>query len=237
MKQTMIITGGTGKLAGAVYSQRYGETIIREYKPTIANPNTKAQVDQRAKFKLLSQLAAVLAPALYFQRNKGVSPRNLFVKNGQPLVSINDNEASIDMLSLQLGRGVLARLTTPVLAERTATVSGATLADVDEVVFVCVTMTQGAPTILREVISVEPTGTGLSRTATASFTNVGGFGNTEIVYAYGIRFNDAGAKARYENEVGKLSTGWVSALAFVRTAKESDVSFTSTVAVRGTAEG
>lgn len=47
-----------GKLGGVVYQQYEGMQISREYQPVVKNPQTTKQVENRAKFKLSSQLVA-----------------------------------------------------------------------------------------------------------------------------------------------------------------------------------
>ena len=80
MKLNGFVGKGTGKLGSSVFAVSGGEQIVRQYNPNVSNPNTDAQVAQRAKFKLMSQLAAVLAPGLAFKKDSLVSPRNKFIK-------------------------------------------------------------------------------------------------------------------------------------------------------------
>lgn len=47
-----------GKLGGVVYQQYEGMQISREYQPVVKNPQTTKQVENRAKFKLSSQIVA-----------------------------------------------------------------------------------------------------------------------------------------------------------------------------------
>lgn len=47
-----------GKIGGVVYQQYEGMQISREYQPVVKNPQTTKQVNNRAKFKLSSQLVA-----------------------------------------------------------------------------------------------------------------------------------------------------------------------------------
>lgn len=57
------ISGGmSGKTGSFTYRQSRGQTIVSQYQPSVKNPNTAGQQAQRAKFKLMSQLAAVLSP-------------------------------------------------------------------------------------------------------------------------------------------------------------------------------
>lgn len=47
-----------GKLGGVVYQQYEGMQISREYQPVVKNPQTSKQTENRAKFKLASQITA-----------------------------------------------------------------------------------------------------------------------------------------------------------------------------------
>lgn len=101
-----IVGGLSGKLGNAVFRQRYGQTVASQYQPIVANPNTKAQSDNRTAFKLLSQLAAILAPAIAITRTGAVSSRNGFTSVNYPLLEVATIDgvdvAKIDIKSLQL---------------------------------------------------------------------------------------------------------------------------------------
>lgn len=57
------ITGKlSGKMGAAVFRVREGQQVVTQYNPIVKNPNTAGQKAQRAKFKLMSQLAAIMAP-------------------------------------------------------------------------------------------------------------------------------------------------------------------------------
>lgn len=57
------ITGKlSGKMGSAVFRVRDGQQVVTQYNPIVKNPNTTGQQTQRAKFKLMSQLAAIMAP-------------------------------------------------------------------------------------------------------------------------------------------------------------------------------
>lgn len=59
------ITGKlSGKMGAAVFRVREGQQIVTQYNPIVKNPNTEGQQAQRAKFKLMSQLAAIMGPGI-----------------------------------------------------------------------------------------------------------------------------------------------------------------------------
>ena len=79
-KVTSLYGKTMGKIGSIVFSTSGGYTIAREYNPHVANPSTTAQVDQRARMKLMSQIAASVAPSLAMQKSGLVSARNKFTK-------------------------------------------------------------------------------------------------------------------------------------------------------------
>lgn len=53
-----------GKIGGVVYQQYQGMQISREYQPVVKNPQTTKQVENRAKFKMASQITAEYQEAI-----------------------------------------------------------------------------------------------------------------------------------------------------------------------------
>jgi len=90
------ITGKlSGKMGAAVFRVRDGQQIVTQYNPIVKNPNTSGQQTQRAKFKLMSQLAAVMAPGFGTMgtinrpaRGKE-SQRNAFTRLNMKLVEVD----------------------------------------------------------------------------------------------------------------------------------------------------
>lgn len=104
-RQTSLFGKITGKLGAVVFSTSGGQTISREYNPHVANPNTDAQINQRARMKLMSQLSACLAPVIAMQKDGLVSVRNKFVKrNFESCYSVN-GQAQISYENVQLTQG------------------------------------------------------------------------------------------------------------------------------------
>lgn len=107
------ITGKlSGKMGSAVFRVRDGQQVVAQYNPIVKNPNSEGQQAQRAKFKLMSQLAAIMSPgfgtmSVSKHRAKGKpSQRNAFTQLNFPLVTVEtDNQevtASIPMADLKL---------------------------------------------------------------------------------------------------------------------------------------
>lgn len=91
-----------GKVGSMVYSNVGGQMIARSYNPYVSNPNTVAQTNQRASFKLMSQLAAVMAPVIAIPKEGLKSSRNLFVKKNSGLAFATNGVAQISYENLQL---------------------------------------------------------------------------------------------------------------------------------------
>lgn len=104
-KVTSLYGKTTGKIGSIVFATSGGETIAREYNPHVANPNTQAQVNQRARMKLMSQLSAALSPVLVMQKEGLVSKRNKFVqKNFNACYALN-GVAQITYENVQITEG------------------------------------------------------------------------------------------------------------------------------------
>lgn len=104
-KVTSLYGKTTGKIGSIVFSTSGGETIAREYNPHVANPNTMAQVNQRARMKLMSQLSASLAPVIAMQKDGLVSKRNKFVKANFGSSYASNGIAQISYENVQLTSG------------------------------------------------------------------------------------------------------------------------------------
>lgn len=59
-----------GKLGGVVYQQYEGMQISREYQPVVKNPQTTKQTENRAKFKLSSQIVAQFSKVFNIRLSK-----------------------------------------------------------------------------------------------------------------------------------------------------------------------
>lgn len=97
----------TGKVGGLVYATSGGETIVREYNPNVSNPSTDAQVNQRARMKLMSQLSACLSQVIAMTKDGLVSKRNKFVKANFENSYASQGTAQISYENVQLTEGSL----------------------------------------------------------------------------------------------------------------------------------
>lgn len=220
----------TGKLADTVMSVRNGEQIARKYQPIVFNPSTPAQVAQRAKLKLLSQLSAVLAPVIAIPRQGAVSARNMFTKVNFPFMSYENDEASVQFDKIQLTKSDVFMMQ-PVAAVTGAgvTVNIADGADLDVNRVAYVALRRGDDGKVRYVGSqvIEKAD---DPTFEATFTNMPSgtpaVGNI-AVYAYGVRENTENARAAFANMEWKDAES-IAGLVVSRTLLERDLTLTET---------
>lgn len=204
------LTGATGKFAGAAFQQSPGNgTILREVvKPT--NPSTEAQVEQRAKFKLMSQVASVFKSVIAMKREGNITPRNMFVKINSPLLEFDsaEDKATIDLRMLQLTKSAqvvgLDAERNPQTGEATATLVANTPI-LYGAVFVHVSQMDGKPfikAIARETVDA-PAAT-ISHSFNATLY--------DVVLAYGITQDTAGLAVKYGNLNNAEGETWLNVL-------------------------
>lgn len=82
---------------GGIITYKVGDMILaREYTPKVHNPRTEKQVQQRAKIKLLSQLAAVFRPIIAIFPTSEKSARAIFARLNYPQITALGTIAEID---------------------------------------------------------------------------------------------------------------------------------------------
>lgn len=200
MKLNGFVGKGTGKLGSSVFAVSGGEQIVRQYNPNVSNPSTDAQVQQRAKLKLMSQVAAALASIIAFKKQGLVSARNQFISAVIPYVTYENNAAKLAMGDITLTGSAIAfpEITATAGAGNVATVSLASAAaeNVDAVLYAAVKESEDG--------RLEVVTTSLVTTAGAGRTFEGSLqGITDDVWVYGyglIGINNAAA-IRYEDYV------------------------------------
>lgn len=102
MKQISPLSKGSGKLGSTVFAVNSGVQIAREYQPKVSNPNTEAQQDTRARFKLISQLSAVMSPVIAIKKDGLKTARNQFQSLNFDIVTYENENASINLNLVQL---------------------------------------------------------------------------------------------------------------------------------------
>lgn len=219
----------TGKIGGVVYSTNAGAIIAREYNPNVANPNTAKQVDQRAKMKLMSQIAAALAPVIVIPKEGLKSSRNLFIKKNFDQASAHEGVAQITYENVQLTNGNAG---IPAIYATRFPESGVQIqlaercdASITRVVYIMYKKTSEAT--LQYVQSVIAEAPGDAGTFPATMLYVEG---DLVLFCYGMKDLNTKATAKYSN-YGVRNAEDIAQLAMARTISYADYQFTQT---RGT---
>lgn len=229
MKQYGFVGKGTGKLGASVFAISGGEQIVRQYNPVVSNPNTEAQIAQRAKLKLMSQLGAALAPALGFAKQGLVSARNQFVSKNIGLCDYSGNAATCALAEIQLTD---SRISLPIIEDLGYSEGKIRVrldADASGVAkrVMYVVYKQSEDNTLAYVASKIVTEAGADGQFPVEFTApIGSY----VVYAYGIKDNSASATMRYENYMADVQ-GDEAMLSVIQLFKTGDFTFTETKGV------
>lgn len=227
MKLRGILGTASGKLGNGVASTVAGQTIMRQYQPNVKNPNTDAQVAQRARLKLASQLAAAMSPVIVIPKQGLQSSRNLFIKRNMPNIDATQSGAECQYESLQITGG--NRFLANIVATRgqndeiSVHLSDDVTGIADRVVYCLFRIDEKDQlSYLRSTI-VEEGGTG------GTFPgSIEGVNTNVIVYAYGIKDATSNASAKYEN----YTVDTADHLAYLvanGSLKVSDYNFTATI--------
>lgn len=197
-KQTSLFGKISGKLGAVVFATSGGETISREYNPNVSNPSTQAQVNQRARLKLMSQLSASLAPVLAMQKDGLVSARNQFVKKNFAASTAIAGAAQITYENLQLTNGNAGL---PGIVATRAQESGVSIelaedasAAVSRVVYIMYRKTTEQTLQLVQSVVVEAAGQNGTFPASMIYTE-----GDLVFFAYGMKDLNANATANYGN--------------------------------------
>lgn len=219
---------GTGKLGNQVFAVKAGEQIVRQYQPIVSNPNTPAQVETRAKMKLISQVAAVVAPTIAIPAEGLKTKRNMFISRNYNLMSFANNKATIALNSLQLTKGTLGfgilrlmRNNINLEAEIVASISS----DVQKIVYILLQQTEEGKLLFAES-QVKEVGNGSGRTC--QFTKAAVDGDVYVALAYGIRPNTERAKSYLDNMQAPTATAIAQVVA-ERRLLDSDITLTETI--------
>lgn len=224
-----IIGKVTGKIGGMVFSSTGGEVIAREYNPNVSNPNTTKQVDQRAKLKLMSQIAAALAPVIVIPKEGLKSSRNLFIKKNFSSVDAESGVAQVTYENLQITAGNAALPAIHILRSQQAGVQvyleERADAAVSRVVYIMYKKTsEKTLQYLQSVIAENATAEG---TFPASLLYIEG---DIVIFAYGMKDLNGKATAKYSDYAVESGLD-IAKLAMSRQMNLKDFQFTMT---RGT---
>lgn len=220
---------GTGKLGNQVFAVKAGEQIVRQYQPVVSNPNTAAQVQTRAKMKLISQVAAVVAPTIAIPAEGLKSKRNMFISRNYNLMSFADDKATIALPSMQLTKGTLGFGTLSLTRDNLsleAEVVGSIPSDINKCVFVLLEQTSEGKLLFAESRAVTVTSSTAPRVQFLSTMPISG--SKYVALAYGVRPNTDRAKSYLDNMQASTAEAIAQVVA-ERRLLESDVTLTETI--------
>jgi hypothetical protein len=175
----------TGRAGSAVGSKgKGGKILLRQYQPTVANPRTAAQMSNRAKMKLATQVASMLGEVgrtALIANGLRKTERGQLIKQLLQSVKVNDTKASLGYdLNLVSNPSYKRALSLSITSESSAFVATFSGAEANEVI--------------AKAILVHDLNTGNWRHASAMDTNTtlslgksaNESGDALEVFAYGI---------------------------------------------------
>lgn len=200
MKLSGFVGKGSGKLGASVFSISGGEQIVRQYNPKVSNPNTDAQVEQRAKLKLMSQIAADMAQSIAFPKKGLVSSRNAFISANIGKCTYSEGQAEIDLQEIELAGGS-GNLPVPAVGQDNAlALSAAAPADVNAVVYAAYQRGDDNQLLLIDQKIVSEAGEGNTFPTTMTLPN-----SSYVVYVYGIKNYGKAAVIEYMDYIAVVS--------------------------------
>lgn len=231
----------TGKVGGLVYATAGGEQIVREYNPNVSNPSTNAQVNQRARMKLMSQLSASLAPCIAMTKDGLTSKRNKFVKKNFENSYALNGVAQVSYENLQLTEGQLGL---PQISMATGVVEGSRMAqiyfasepsaNISRIVYAIFSKSQeGKLSYFNSYIATERVTAGVQDGVYFVIQPTGLPSGDLVVYAYGMIDTSERATANYGN-LNVVDGSDIARLVATRAISFTDYQFTQT---RGTTMG
>lgn len=215
-----------GKLGSTVFAIRNGEQLARQYNPSVSNPKTAAQVANRAKLKLLSQLSQAVSKVIAIPRRGMLSPRNIFTKVNYEYVGYANETASIPMADILLTNSYAGLV--GFRADRTSgnaihvEMLESVVDNWDRIVYVVLKKTDSQQIMPATSLVVDAAGN--SGNFPADLDMIEG---AISIHAYGVRLNTAASRVAFSNlrapraeEVAKIVTN--------RTYSEGDLALSET---------
>ena len=227
-KVTSIQGKAVGKVGSVVYAVSGGQQIAREYQPHVANPSTEGQVNNRSRFKLLSQLSASLKPVIAIRKEGLVSARNQFQSINYGATSFDGETAKINLNQVQLtksnasfigfnanrsgGSAIVVKL-------------NAGAPTLDRIVYAAFKKRADGTLLLLDSVMTEEAGDDNKFEANLAYS-----ADSVVVYAYGIKDVDAAMSAKFGNLNAPTAEN-VAKLIVSSTENASGVSLTKTGAL------
>lgn len=227
------LAGARGKMAGSIIKAGVGGgTQIAAAPASVSNPRTSGQIKVRSKFKLLSQLAASLAPVIAIPRDGALSPRNQFTSINSDKVRTTDGVAQISLENVQITKS--KRALPQIIATRNAAGADASLKlamanDVTNMAsrVVYVIMRKNSEGNLENVASAITAVTAENPTAEVTYTKQDLSESNIVILAYGMLDKDAAATVKY-GDMHVEAASDIAKLIVSKTITTSDYTFTET---------
>lgn len=196
-KVTSIQGKAVGKVGAVVYAVSGGQQIAREYNPHVANPSTEGQVNNRSRFKLLSQLSASLKPVIAIRKEGLVSARNMFQSINYPATSFDGETAKINLNVVQLTKSNASFV--GFNANRTGgsaivVTLNAAAPNLDRVVYAAYQKQLDGSLLLLDSVVTSEAGADNKFQTNLAYTD-----ESVVVFAYGMRDLDAAMTAKFGN--------------------------------------
>lgn len=217
---------GVGKIENIVVSQMGGVSIARAYQPNVSNPKTDKQIDQRARLKLASQIAAAMSPVIAMAKNGLVSGRNQFISKNMDLITASAGTAQMQFAKIQLTNGSVPLPAVSATFLETGHLLVELLSDpgdsVSRVVYSIFKLdAAGQLQFFKSVVTETP---GLDNIYQV---DIEGLDGEVAIYAYGIKDLSTAAKVKYDN-YNIASGADIAKLVSTRSMSASDYQFTKT---------
>ena len=227
-KVTSIQGKAVGKVGSVVYAVSGGQQIAREYQPHVANPSTEGQVNNRSRFKLLSQLSASLKPVIAIRKEGLVSARNQFQSINFGATSFDGETAKINLNKVQLTKSNASFIgfnATRAGGSVIAVKLNAPEVNLDRVVYAAFKKRTDGSLLLVGSVVTEDAGDSNDFAANLPYT-----ADSVVLYAYGIKDVDAAMTAKFGN-LNAPTAEAVAKLIVSSTENASGVSLTKTGAL------
>lgn len=244
MKLTGITGTGTGKLGSSVFAVNAGVQIVRQYQPVVSNPSTAAQVEQRAKLKLASQLARDLKKSIVIPKDGLVSSRNMFMSKNFAKITYENETAEVNPVEIQLtnsslGMGSIDYAKVATSGNITIMLSGYVAGRYENYVVSVYRRNSGdGLTLIGQYNAVDGTDITPTQNAGEGYLTIAGTAIAaqagDLIYIYGVNSLNEKARARYTDMV--VNSGLtVASLMTSRETATSDYEFSRTEAAVSTA--
>lgn len=227
------LQGARGRMAGSIIKAGVGGgTQIAAAPASVANPRTSGQIKVRSKFKLLSQLAATVAPVIAIPRDGALSPRNQFTSINSDKVVTTDGVAQITLENVQITKS--NRALPQITATRNASGAAASLQlamanDVTSMAsrVVYVIMRKNTEGNLESVASAVTEVTAENPKAQVTYSGQDLSQSNIVIWAYGMLDKNAAATVKY-GDMHVEAASDIAKLIVNKSITSSDYMFTQT---------